>query len=134
MNLGLTPKLVANYISGSQAQQIHVSLPLQQIFSIQHLATFTNLTVNGVFLLFAQSFCFIKASAQHFGFPRQKKCINLSIFFPFVFLHSASPHFVEKLYPYGDHLGLEVSFQEAFGFLLSCIHFSKEQHSHEGCV
>lgn len=42
-------------------------LTLQQISSIQHLPTFTSLTVNGSsFPPLAQSFCFIKASAQIF--------------------------------------------------------------------
>lgn len=65
---------------------------------------------------FYQSFSFIKASTQHFGFPREKNGINLSIFFPPVSSHSASPHFVKKLCPHGDHLGLEVSFQEHLCF------------------
>lgn len=60
--------------------------------------------------------------------------MNLSIFLPPVFSHSASPHFVEELYPCGDDLILEVSFREAFGFPISGVWFSKEQHSHEGCA
>lgn len=60
---------------------------MQQISSSQHLPIFTNLTVNGFFFPpFAQSFSFIKTSAQHLGFPGEKKsCMNLSIFFPPVF-------------------------------------------------
>lgn len=57
-----------------------------------------------------------KSISSALGFPWGKNCINLSIFFPPVFLCSACPHFVEKLYPCGDQLGLEVRFQEAFVF------------------
>lgn len=67
MNLRLTPKLVANYVSRSQSQQIHICLTLQQISSIQHLPSFTSLTVSGSsFPPLAQSLSFIKASAQLF--------------------------------------------------------------------